>query len=352
MKRRWRWLRLAAGPLLGIGSDLLTRLATPYPLAPYYRTFGWGWLALDEAVSIVVATLLLEAGLGLDRLLEHFMPWQRYAVRRVAVQVPAQAALGLAAVPSVGALLAPLYPVLPGMPAPTRQALVVGTLISALVVISIALARSIDHFRKAQLAAEEARRAALQAELGALRAQLDPHFLFNVLNTLAALIPEAPARAVEFVERLSLVYRDLLRTHDRDLVALGEELDFIDAYLWLCAARFEGGLRAAFAIPADLRDRRLPPLALQLLVENALKHNVVAGAQPLRIEICAAGDRLEVRNNLQPKPSYGANGVGLENLVRRYRLLGAPEPEVLSGDGAFVVRLALVPAAGPARASG
>ncbi|MCI1189236.1 histidine kinase [Hymenobacter sp. DH14] len=198
--------------------------------------------------------------------------------------------------------------------------------------------------------AEALGRAQNQAQLDALQSQLDPHFLFNNLNTLAALIEPGNAPAQDFVEQLADVYRYVLLAQGRATVPLAEELAFIETYLALHKARFRDNLRVEIAITPDALVRHVAPLSVQLLVENALKHNVASREHPLRLRLVAEADTpdtLVVENTLRPRQAGFApgTGTGLANVRRRYELLGAGQPVAAGArNGEFVVHLPLLPA--------
>ncbi|MEM7352739.1 MAG: histidine kinase [Acidobacteriota bacterium] len=211
------------------------------------------------------------------------------------------------------------------------------------VVGAVVLARgNLERWRNAEetVHALEQERAAL--ELVALRRQLDPHFLFNSLNTLAALIDEAPDTAQAFVEELAEVYRHVLRGAERDIVPLDDELRSATALAFLFQQRFEQAFRWEVEIEPPIENSAIVPLALHTLLENAVQHNVATREQPLVVSLVRRGDRLEMRNPRQPKPHRGSHGVGLENLRRSYELLGAGPVRVQSNETTFTVSLPLL----------
>ena len=191
-------------------------------------------------------------------------------------------------------------------------------------------------------------RAGTQAQLDALQSQLDPHFLFNNLNTLAALIEPGNAPAQRFVEQLADVYRYVLLAQGRPTVPLAEELAFVDTYLALHKVRFRGNLVVETQVPAAARTRLVAPLSVQLLVENALKHNVASRQHPLHLRLtvaAAAPDALVVENTRRPRTAGLApgTGTGLANVRRRYELLDpARAVEVQEHADTFVVILPLL----------
>ena len=160
------------------------------------------------------------------------------------------------------------------------------------------------------------------AKFDALKNQLDPHFLFNSLNVLTSLIEENPDSAQKFTTALSKVYRYVLEQKNKDLVAVDEELKFAKTYMSLLKMRFEDSI--VFNIPeqASNPESKVVPLSLQLLLENAVKHNMVTATKPLHIKIYENQGNLVVENNLQPKQIVKkSSGVGLSNIMQRYQLL-------------------------------
>lgn len=183
----------------------------------------------------------------------------------------------------------------------------------------------------------------LQSQFEVLRQQVNPHFLFNSLNVLTSLIKLEPDLAEQFTEHLSKVYRYVLENKDNDLVSLQTELDFLDAYIFLLNIRFMDKIMVKVDIRENKRECQILPLALQLLIENAIKHNSMSKKNPLKIEIFIDSDNvLHVENNLQERESHMAStGVGLRNIAHRYHLLEMPEPEFIKTETKFIARVPL-----------
>jgi hypothetical protein len=193
--------------------------------------------------------------------------------------------------------------------------------------------------RMAQLQRER-----LQFEYEHLKSQVNPHFLFNSLNTLAGLIEEDTEAAVEYTTMLSDLYRDTLSFRTRDIVPLSEEWHVLERYLYIQKTRFGSALQWEPTISQDvLNTRQIIPLALQLLVENAIKHNVVSRAHPLIISVRAEDDVLIVSNPIRPKQGeIKSTGIGLSNIRRRYSLVTDKPVRVLNEGGFFTVSLPLL----------
>jgi ligand-binding sensor domain-containing protein len=177
-----------------------------------------------------------------------------------------------------------------------------------------------------------------------LRSQVNPHFLFNSLNTLASLIEEDAANAIDYTVQLSDLYRKILMLREKDLVPLREELEILKAYVYIQKSRFGHALEVNINIsPQLLSTKSIVPLSLQLLVENAIKHNIVSQSQPLTVNISAEGDIITVRNNLQPKLGKEKSaGLGLINIYKRYRLLTKRKMTYGPVDNEYVVKLPLL----------
>lgn len=177
-----------------------------------------------------------------------------------------------------------------------------------------------------------------EAELLALRRQVDPHFIFNCLNTLQHLIDEDPTRAKRFNRDLAAVTRYLLQTSDCFTVPLADELDFARRFAGLLAIRFGDAFRVEIVVADDVDlGVGVPPTALQLLIENAAKHNVFHARAPLTVTVAVSADRVVVRHaRAATRPSTGA-GLGLANLAERVRRATGRTLDVDDGDGAFVV---------------
>ncbi len=205
--------------------------------------------------------------------------------------------------------------------------------------------RSIRRIEQMQVDADRMEKEAVQAQFDALKNQINPHFLFNSLSILSSLVDTDTRLAGQFINRLSKAYRYILEQRDKERVSLQTELDFITAYTFLLMIRFEDKLFVDVEVPLEARRHyAIAPLTLQLLVENAVKHNRLSEEEPLRVSIVLDGDYLRVANLLQPRPDPEAStGIGLQNITNRYRLL-TDKPVIIGEEtGAFVVKLPLLP---------
>ena len=203
-------------------------------------------------------------------------------------------------------------------------------------------------WREAAVQAEQLQKERAISQYESLRQQVNPHFLFNSLNALTSLVEENPTRAVRFIRQLSEVYRYVLDQQEQEVVPLSEELRFVEAYLYLQRTRLADSLDATLDLPpsAVLSQFWVPPLAVQLLLENAIKHNIALQQEPLRIRITldVAARQLTVRNTLRPRRlgPEETSGLGLRNLQARYAFL-TPQPlQIQPTATEFVVTLPLL----------
>ena len=184
----------------------------------------------------------------------------------------------------------------------------------------------------------------LQSQFEVLKQQVNPHFLFNSLNVLTSLIKVDPDLAELFTERLSKVYRYVLENKEKELVTLSTELEFLKAYLFLLEIRFLKKLFIEIKIDKSYHDYLILPIAIQLIIENAIKHNTFSKIQPLKIEIFVdEQQRLNIVNNLNLRETkFISTGVGLENINRRYALVSDQKPEFIKTTEHFIAKLPLL----------
>ncbi len=191
---------------------------------------------------------------------------------------------------------------------------------------------------------EQLERAKAQAELEALKNQIDPHFIFNSLNTLSHLIENNSAKAKQFNDNLADVYRYILQNKARDLVLLREEIDFLQNYFSLLLIRFDKAVQLNMDIKKETLDQYLiPPISLQILVENAIKHNEFSEATPLLIELEMKVDEIVIHNQVRRKVLRKASPkIGLHNLGERYRLTTNKEIVIKEEERDFTVSLPIL----------
>jgi sensor histidine kinase YesM len=191
---------------------------------------------------------------------------------------------------------------------------------------------------------EELKSQQIKTRFEVLQNQMSPHFLFNSLNTLTTLILEDQKIAYDFTEKLSDVYRYILQTKNKEIITLKEELEFVKDYLFLLQMRYPKNLHISFNINDQVLDWNLPPLTLQILVENCVKHNVVSNSHPLFIEIYTNSDNcLLVKNEIREKASLDeSTKTGLDNIRKRYQLLIEKDIDIIRTERNFIVSVPLI----------
>lgn len=183
----------------------------------------------------------------------------------------------------------------------------------------------------------------LGAQYELLKQQVNPHFLFNSLNTLKYMVESGDAHTVEFILKLSDFYRFTLESRKQDLIRLSEELEILKAYVFLLKARFEDGIDLSIHIDEEHYPSLIPPFTLQLLVENCIKHNVVSLEHPLQIRVYSEKDVIIVENKLQLKRTPEASmGMGLENINQRYIHLLDKKIDIHASETLFTIKLPII----------
>lgn len=200
-------------------------------------------------------------------------------------------------------------------------------------------------WKKAIVEQEKLKQEQVRSELITLRSHLSPHFLFNNLNILSSLIQIENHAAQEYLDRFAEVYRYVLKNRDVELITLKEELIFLESYIFLLHQRFSNGLKIDIQVAARYHNYHIPPLALQMILENALKHNKLSEKQPLEVKVSSTdAPALIIHNNLQIRqlPEQEKTGLGLENIRRRYWLIARKDIDVAQTKTDFSVTLPLV----------
>lgn len=201
----------------------------------------------------------------------------------------------------------------------------------------------IDQWKESLVKAERLEKEKTQVQFDNLKNQLNPHFLFNALTSLNSLIFENQGLASQFLQHLSKVYRYVLQNKEKNFVTVQTELDFIQNYVFLLSTRFESALTISFRIHPQSKDKAIVPVTLQILIENALKHNVADKDRPLSIRIETNDEYLVVSNNLQVRKLVEtSNKQGLENLKSLYKFLTDKPVQIESGDNQFSVSVPLI----------
>ena len=269
-----------------------------------------------------------------------YVDWLREPVKRLIVSLLAHSGFTVIAVLLLVELLKALLKINMGSISFT---IFLSLSISLLVTFILHSRTFLLSWRNLAIESEKIKKEAITAKYESLKNQVNPHFLFNSLNTLTNLVYEDADLSAKFIKKLSQVYRYVLETRAKEIVPLGEELEFTRSYVFLQQIRHEDSL--VFELDKEINKKAgVIPLGIQMLVENAIKHNVISEDAPLKIRIFQQGDLLIVENTLKKKNILAeeSSGVGLENIRSRYSLLSGVEVEVIEENDLFVVKLPLL----------
>jgi sensor histidine kinase YesM len=225
-----------------------------------------------------------------------------------------------------------------------KLAFTYGTRINLFIHIVNGIFVFITEYKNKQLETEELKRINIQSQLQAIKNQVNPHFLFNNLNVLSGMVMKDNPDANKFIEEFSKVYRYILNSQDKELIALQTELEFIKPYIFLLEKRFPESISIQLNIEPRYTQFYIVPAALQMLIENAIKHNVLSKAKPLEITInIDKAENLVVRNNFQPKAQIEhSTQVGLKNIAQRYELTTGKTIDIIKDESSFSVSLPLI----------
>ncbi|MFN0047923.1 MAG: sensor histidine kinase [Cytophagales bacterium] len=293
--------------------------------------------------SIICSFMVWSGSSFIGTYIDDILDWEKNGVRKANILIASNVIYIAIVVFSTMFFLS----LLKGSPVPTEiyiKSLILSILFATIINL-IYIARSIFNFWKhTKYENELLKQENLRSQLESLKNQVNPHFLFNSLNTLISIIDDDPETAKNFTQNLSQVYRYILQAKEKDLVTLKEELDFANAYDYLLKIRYGDNLNFIIEIPNQYLNHQTPTLVLQMLVENAIKHNIISESKPLTIHIYIdEKENLVVNNNFQPKKlNVESDKVGLKNIAERFKLLDDKEIEVIQTGVNFTVKLPLI----------
>ena len=298
---------------------------------------GRGW-----AFSILAGFLISYPDLVVIRYLNKSIPWGRRVIKRIFMQMCFTVIYAV--------IISVFITLLAHIMRPYREDLISVLIVNALIysVVNLLVMAILEAWvfyiesNRAREVAEHLQEELLQVKFEVLKSQINPHFMFNSLNVLSGLIGTDVRKAQMFIDEFSQIYRYVLEMIEQPVALLSEEINFIRSYLFLQQIRYGKNLTYSVNIPSEKLTMHLPPLSLQTLLENAIKHNIVNEERPLNVDILCEGNYLIVRNNIQPKVSGKSTGVGLKNLTKRYALVCETKPVFEIRDNYYVARVPLI----------
>ena len=326
-----RYLRLMGIPLVSVISMIIYYDGDPFSPSNLLREF---------AVSLAFTLTLWEGNRAIVMRLRRRYPHSQQTARRLLIQLTLCVAFTLVASLAIG--LGFRFVGIPICHPDEQLGMALANLIPMGLIISVYEgAYFFDEWVKNLQRSEALAKENIRSQFEALKNQLDPHFLFNSMNTLAALIDEHNEPAQKYLEQLSDVYRYVLVSRQKETVPLHEELGFVESYIQLNKTRYRDNLVVQNELPQTALDQPVPPLSLQILVENAIKHNVVSRDKPLTLRLSMdTHGYITVENNVQKKNTLEkSTKTGLQNMINRYALLTTKKVEILQTADMFSVKV-------------
>ncbi len=315
------------------GAAIIIIFYNPDPV--WYLSIGW---------LVAVAILVWGGNKLLTRMFDRLLPWDRAGTLRFFVQLLVGLTYLLLLV-NVTYIILRIF--LTPAPPSIEQIIVMNVWGAFIFIPGYSIYFSLHflrHWRKSELEVERYQKEHIRSQLSQLKNHLDPHFLFNNLNILSALVDRDPGRSKDFIANFANVYRSLLKATSGDLTSLTDEIEFIESYIFLLRTRFENNIVFTINVEPAAHTRFLPPASIQMLVENAIKHNNISEDNPLVIQILQMEeDYLIVSNTLNEKTSSDdRDGSGLENIRKRYSHFTDKEVCVIRSDTHFEVHIPLL----------
>ncbi len=299
----------------------------------------------DHLIAVLITFIVWEGNLRIDEKLNQRIPWITRPGYRLSVQFVIALVFSALGVYIPMKLFNSLVCIIP----PEREMILnfmslgVGLVVSVIILTFEIGSQFFRNWKESLVQIEHYKTENIRAQLQNLKNQLNPHFLFNNMSVLSSLVYSDQDKAVNFIDQLSKVYRYLLDNRNNELVDLETELNFIHSYIYLLQIRFDKNLQFEMDIPKENMSLLLPPMSLQMLIENAIKHNEVSREQPLLIKIVVEEQKLVVSNNLQKRSvNETSSKTGIQNIKDRYRFFTEKLVEVIESVGLFTVKLPLL----------
>lgn len=349
------YFRAITIPLSFISFYLLLFLVNPY--SSWWKNYfnnGFSLPIMEWMLVLLFCFIVTESSLITAHWLDRKIPWLNHAIKRFFVQIFIQIIVVVLLLQLLIYLFDRIYPT-NDLHAKSQlqkiedwQFIFVSLFLSVLVSIFHIVNYLITKWKNSVLEAAEfeinaisQKEIAMQSELESLRLQLDPHFMFNNFSTLSELIAKNQSKANLFLDNLSRVYRYMIMNLKKNVVPIEEEIKFVQAYIYLLQIRYGNNINITINIPKKNFNKGIFPITLQLLIENAIKHNIATNSNPLHIRIYMSDDdHIIVANNLQKmKVSAHTSKIGLENIKSRYRILSEKAPQIIVTGTQFIVQL-------------
>lgn len=300
---------------------------------------------LDLVASILITMLVWEGNIYIDDYLNKIVPWQRSVKKRIAVQLPVSIAYTMVTI-FISLFLFNKYV----CQFPQKQqeefriiAFIIGLMTSIIILTIDISSQFFFNWKKSLIEIEKHKTETSQVQLQNLKNQINPHFLFNNLSVLSSLVYSDQDKAVDFINQLSKVYRYILENRESELATIESEMTFINSYIFLLQIRFDKNIQFYIEIEEGKKQLMIPPMSLQLLIENAIKHNEISTILPLTITIKTENDFLVISNNLQLRNNHEPSSkTGIQNIIDRYTYFTKREIAIIQDENSFNVKIPIL----------
>lgn len=333
--------------ILGIAVSIQVMVITYNHFSGFYELSGMDHFLLrllrGTILSALAGVLITYPNLYVIDYLNRHLPWHSKTFQRIALQFSYSVIWAF--------IISVLVTLFAHMVNPYTEDLSIVLRSNALIyaVVNITMMITLEGWiyflenNRSKIRSENLERELSQIRFEVLKNQINPHFMFNSLNVLSGLIRKDPEKAQLFVDEFSHIYRYVLDSIEKPVTTLADELDFARSYMFLQQIRYGEHLKFEVNIPSHLLTLYLPPLSLQTVLENAIKHNLISEAKPLLLEITSGEDHLIVTNNLQPKISGNeSTRLGQKNMVKRFAMVSDKQPEFIVEARVYKVKLPLI----------
>jgi LytS/YehU family sensor histidine kinase len=297
-------------------------------------------------MSLLLTFLIWEGNLWLDKQFDKKFPWTQKPAQRLVLQVSSNLVYSIGLIYS-GMQLYNQY--VCTVPLPTQEkflslAIIIGSLVSLLLLTVEIGSQFFNEWKLSLVEVERYKKESIEAQLEVLKGQINPHFLFNNLSVLSSLVYIDQDKAVEFINQFSKVYRYVLESNSKELVELQTELQFINSYIYLLKIRFGENINFNLNINTKYNNYYIPPMAIELILENTIKHNEASEEKPLYVNIDTSNDNyLVISNNIQlRKDVEQGTKLGLNNIKKRYLHYTNMPVEIIKNEKSFTIKIPLL----------
>ncbi len=299
----------------------------------------------DLIACILITTAVWEGNIYIDDSLNKIAPWQKSVKKRIAVQIPMSISYTTITI-FISLFLFNKYV----CQYPQKQqdefriiALIIGLMTSIIILTIDISSQFLANWKKSLIEIEKHKTETSQVQLQNLKNQINPHFLFNNLSVLSSLVYSDQDKAVDFINQLSKVYRYILENRESELATIESEMTFIKSYIFLLKIRFDKNIEFIIDIEEEKNQLLIPPMSLQLLIENAIKHNEISTDHPLTITIKTEGDHLQISNNLKLRTNHEPSSkTGIQNIIDRYAYFTKRKIEIIQDENSFNIKIPIL----------